>query len=318
MIVLSIIFCIIKGYNFDKSILIIVLSLYKLLEAFSEGLYAVIQKNEELYKVGISLFVKTLLSIILFVIVDLITNNLLLSSITIIISNLIIIVLYDFNNVKNCKIKITKINYNNVFTILKIGFFTFVFSILTQYVINSTRYAIDNHLEDKFQTIYGIIIMPSTFIALLAQLYIHPFLNKMKKALTVSKKEFNIIVIKLCLALFASGLLCIVVAYSLGIPVLEFLYNVDLKDYKNGLLLILGGATIYSNVAILSTALITMRSTLSQVIVFVNVSIIAYFLSNMLVSNYSMNGAVYSYLSIMIILFIEYIITYIFILNKRR
>ena len=63
MLLLSILFILCNSYNLEKGLIIFVLSIYRTLEAFAEVLYAYYQKNNELYKVGISLVVKNLLGL---------------------------------------------------------------------------------------------------------------------------------------------------------------------------------------------------------------------------------------------------------------
>ena len=203
-------------------------------------------------------------------------------------------------------------------TILVGGFYTFAFTILTQYVINASRYSIDNFLADKYQTIFGIIIMPSTLIALLAQFVIQPYLTKLKDSLEISKKEFNKVTIKLSLSLFIMGIICIVVAYFLGIPVLEFVYNIKLSDYLLELLMIILGATLYGITVILSSSLIIIRNTLSQLIVFLIATIFDLVISDILVKKYLVFGASSTYLLTMLLLLVLYIIIYIIGLKKYR
>ena len=49
MFVASVLFVVIRGYNFYKCSIIVLLIMYKMVEAFSEVLYGIIQKNDELY-----------------------------------------------------------------------------------------------------------------------------------------------------------------------------------------------------------------------------------------------------------------------------
>ena len=58
MILISILNCFINQYSIYKISVIMFLVLYKSIEAFSEFTYAVIHKNDELYKVGKSMFYK--------------------------------------------------------------------------------------------------------------------------------------------------------------------------------------------------------------------------------------------------------------------
>lgn len=95
MLILVIIFSLIRGYDIFKSAIFFLLTLYKALEAFSDVIYGVLQKNEKLDIVGKSLFFKSLISVIVFVLVDIITKNMTISIISIILTSLIIILVYD-------------------------------------------------------------------------------------------------------------------------------------------------------------------------------------------------------------------------------
>ena len=78
MVIISILFVVVKGYSLYKSSIFILLCIYKALEAFSETFYAILQKNEELYKVGKSLFFKSLIAIVLFLVVDSVLKNIII------------------------------------------------------------------------------------------------------------------------------------------------------------------------------------------------------------------------------------------------
>ena len=80
MMIVTVGFVVIKQYDIYKASVFIIVCLYKALEAFSDVLYGILQKNELLYKVGKSFFVKALLSLLTFLIADLITKNLIISS----------------------------------------------------------------------------------------------------------------------------------------------------------------------------------------------------------------------------------------------
>ena len=71
MLITGILFSLVKGYNAEKFIIIMLLIFYKALDAFSESLYAVMQKKDYLYKVGISLFLKGVIGSIIFLILAL-------------------------------------------------------------------------------------------------------------------------------------------------------------------------------------------------------------------------------------------------------
>ena len=76
MFVVSILFILLRGYTGKKMLVILILCIYRTLEAFSEVIYAYFQKNYELYKVGMSLVLKNVLGLIVFLTINIFTRNL--------------------------------------------------------------------------------------------------------------------------------------------------------------------------------------------------------------------------------------------------
>lgn len=318
MFVVSCLFCLIRGYDLNKTSILLGLIVFKMLEAFSEAPYAVLQQNNELYKVGISMFLKSLFGLIFFIACDLFTHNLVLSILFLIIINVSIIIFYDLKNLKKVNFKLSKINWNKIFYILKMGFYAFGFTFLTQYVFNASKYTIDIILENKYQTIFGIILMPATVLLLMGQFIIQPFLMNLKQQLKEDRKKFSYTILKLSGIVVLLGIFALLAAYLLGIPVLNLLYGIKLNDYLSCLLMIITGATIYEVTVVLSTALITMRYTKAQLIIFLITSVFTGVLSWILVSKHQIYGASLTYLVTMILLLILYIFIYFISLKKYK
>lgn len=320
MLIIAFLFCIIRNYNIFKIVLIMSLCTYKMIEAFSETLYAILQKDNKLYIVGKSLFFKGILSLILFLLIDIFTKNLILSCIFIIIVNILIILIYDIPALIKTNFKIQKfitVKKKQILSLLGKGFFTFGFTFLTLYVINSPKYSVDLFMNNSSQTILGIIIMPATIVILFCQFIIQPFTMKLKDSLKKGEKEFNNFIIKLVVGITFIGFIILICGYLLGIPVLELLYNINLDKYKSELLIIIIGATIYGITVIYSTALVTMRKTLCQFIIFIITSIFAMIITNILTNNYGIYGACASYTIIMIFLLVLYVIVYSYQIRKK-
>lgn len=312
MILCAFFFTIVKGYLIYKTIVILLLALFKMVEAYSEVVYAIIQKNDDLYKVGISLFLKAIFGTFIFLLLDIITKNVIISILGLILVNILLLIFYDVKNTKKYKYEKTKFNFENIKLLFKSGFYTFLFTFLTQYIINAPRYAIDNNMIDKYQTIFGIIVMPATLIILCGQFLIHPFLVKLTNYYKEKDiKNFTNLVIKISLSLLSLGLLACLAAYFIGIPFLEILYGVNLDGYTKSLIIIIIGATLFALSYIISNALIVMRKTLIQSIIFIISSVFAYFISRLLVIKNGVEGASYSYLFTMLLVLILYLISFI-------
>ena len=107
-------------------------------------------------------------------------------------------------------------------------------------------------------------------------------------------------------------------AYSIGIPVLNLIYGVELSSYRVMLTIIVVAATLYNVGIILSNILTTMRFTFVQFVIYVVVSLIALVVSNILTKQYGIQGAVFAYLATMGAQFILYCVTQKIIFTKLK
>ncbi len=319
MITVSIGFVILKQYDIYKSVIFVLVCLFKVIEAFSEGLYGIIQKNDQLYKVGKSMTLKSIVGLIVFFIVNLITKNLILACISLAIVNIVIAILYDKKNIGKIEITKTKYSWKANKQLLIEGFFTFVLTFLSLYVINAARYAIDDLLEESLQTVFGVIIMPATFMGLLGQYIIQPALSKITSYLEKEDyKGIKKITIFLLGFILVIGILIFIVAYFLEAPILGYVYGIDLKPYFVSMMIIIAGSILYSMSTILSTVLIAMRSTKIQALLYFIVSVIATVLSYNLVKRIGIKGASITYFVTMLILTITFILCVLFNISKKN
>ncbi len=313
MILVSILFVLIKGYDIYKSAVIIVLCGFKSIEALSEVFYAITQKNEQLYKVGISMTLKAVLGVVVFLVIDLITKNMLISCIGVVIINIVFLVFYDIKNSKLAGLKMEKYDNNGNKILLKTGFFTFILTFLGLYLINVSRYAIDDLSTNEIQTIFGIIIMPATFMGLLGQFIIQPALTKFAKC--IKNKEYHhlkMITIKIISLIIVLGIIVLGVAYFLGIPVLELVYGIELTPYFISFMIIILGSILYSIQIISSAILISMRRTFGQVMIYFIISIISTGVSYYLVDKLNILGASISYCITMTLVAVSFILYLIY------
>lgn len=312
-------FNIIKGYDIFKASVMILLCFYKITEAFSEVLYAIVQKKEHLYQVGISMTIKAIVSMIVLFIVDYLTKNLIVSCICIITVNLLGIVFYDLKNIKQVGITKTKFSLDKIKSIFVAGFFTFVITFLGTYLINAPRYAIDDILTNDLQTIFGIIIMPATFMGLLGQYIIQPALTKISKALKEKNyKKLKNIIAFVIVAIILIGIFVFLVAYVLEKPVLEIIYGVDLAPYVLSMMIIILGSIMYSLGTMISYILIAFRKTFVQAVVYIIVSIIATILSYALVKKIEILGASITYAVTMTCVAVSFFAYLLYKLRKMK
>lgn len=296
MIFLAFLFVLVKQYTPYKAGIFILLCLYKGTEAFSEILYGIMQKNELLYKSGQSLTIKSLGGLLIFLIIDYITHNLILACCSMVLFNIGIILIFDFIFVCQKLIDFdTKVDKQNVWQIFKSEFFVFANSFAGIYVLNAPKYAIDNYLTEDIQAIFGYIMMPATVITLFAQFIFMPYLSKLKELFEKKDmKAFRSISFKIKMVVFGFGILATIAAFVIGPEVLSLIYGKELRPYRIHLTIILASYILYGISYVNLVLLTTMRSTFVQFIVYVITMIVAWIGSNLLVQNLQIDGAAIS------------------------
>lgn len=319
MCLMAIIFVVTKNYKAEKNIVIILLCFLKMLEAFGDVIYGFLQKKDELYKVGITLTLKNIVGLFVFLLVDLKTQNVIVSIISFIVVYIIITIAYDFSQVGMKQQILGDIRKKNIMDIFKNGFPTFAVTFLNMYIINASKYAIDGLMTDDSQAVFGIIIMPATVMILLAQFMVHPFLNMITEC-TYKKdyKSINKFLLKITILLALIGVFAVLFCYFIGIYILEFIYGIPLVNYNGCLSVILVGAVFSALTSVIITVLIAMRHTLVQMIVYILVSIIAFFCSHILVLKYEIVGASINYSLIMIVNCVIFFIIYAILVKRDK
>lgn len=313
-------FLLIKQYTSFKTTIFALLAIFKGLEAFSDILYGIMQKNDILYKSGQSLTLKGFVGIIAFLIVDLITRDLRLACLTVIIVNIVVLIAFDYFLITRKLIdKENKVNKSNVLSILKSEFFVFVNSFAGIYVLNAPKYAIDSFLTEDIQAIYGYIMMPATVMTLFTQFIVMPFLGKLKEMYEKKLlKEIEKITGKIKLIVVAFGAFAVLAAFLLGPEFLGLVYGLDLTAYRMNLCVIIGSYIFYAISYINLVTLTTIRHTFIQSVIYVISMLIAYIGSTILVQNFGINGATFSCTTTLAVQFILYTTATKVIMYKER
>lgn len=308
MIVLALAFIAVNRYYLYKSIIILLLVLFKFIESISDVYFGIMQKDNKLHHVGKSMTAKALIGIAGFCVVDLLTKNLVFAILSVVIVNLVVFMFYDLSIVK----KIRKVVPNFKTEKMKVLFascFNFcAFTFLCSFIINFPRYAIDKYGTTSMQAVFSYVIMPATVISLFGQFILQPVLVNLSNLYNEGDMQGFSKLIKKCIILLVGfTIICEIGAYILGIPVLSLVYSMDLTEYKGALLLTILGALFSTIASVLSVALTTMRVTKEQLILYVFATIFTIITSMVFVKQFGFIGGVLSYVAIMVFQFILYL-----------
>ncbi len=316
-------FVVVKGYYIEKALILLVLCLLKVTDAFDDVFGGYYQLNNRLDLAGKMQVIRISLYCIGFFITLGITKNVLLSCLVAVIISLIALI------VMVAMIK-------SLFSVVKPRFVwakqrqllidclpLCIGAFLVLYMGNAPKYAIDAYMASEYQAIYNYLFMPCYVICLFMSFVLQPLLVKMSKN-WVSKKfsAFK----KTCLLIIGAALLLsvfvIVVGHFLGCPVLGWLYGVDLSTYQFPFTVLLVGGAGYALAIVVQTILTVMRHQYIILLGFAISSVLVSTMAPMLVQADGITGAAWSYVTasgaLFVTLFICFLICYIRDVKKEK
>ena len=308
---LSIIFFIIMCffYKFDLKLSVVAISLMalRLLETFSDVFYASFQKHNQLYKVGVSLTAKSLLILLLFLILEVITKNILISNLGILLASILVFAFYDLPNIR--KIEEFKFIYNNrVYSQSK---YIFMFGFITQLILNVGRFIGMKTLDEVEIGYLGILMMIPTVMTLISGFIIQPEIVNLTKLYEKKKnEEFDKSLKNISKTLIKFSILCIILAVTIGPFALKILYQLDFNKYRLAFVLLILAGTFNGITTIYSNALTIFRKTKEQFNYYVVVLIINLVVSYLASLNFGLNGVIGSLMISMLIQSILFKLSY--------
>lgn len=318
-LILILVFAIINGFSLLKIMTIVLLMVFRAIEAISECIYGEMQKEDKLYKTGVSLTLKAISGLALFALIDYFTKDMLLGVVGIILANVLIFIFYDGVNFRKIAKEKFVFSTKNVGQILKISMPVMIFTALGAYLANCPKYFMTYFESNEMQTIFGILVMPASVLSLASSYLINPFVAKLD-ALKKEKElgEFKKTTISIVSIMAGIGALAVGVCYVIGIPVLNFIYNLELGEYKSLLILAVIAAVFYAISGIISNFLTILDENKKQTVIYAITSVIATVLTFLFTMSSGMSGAVWAYLAGGVVLMFGYVIVFIWKTRKAH
>lgn len=254
MIVVSIIYVSINYlsglYNLEKSIVVFLICMAKVVDAFEDVLHGMLQQYLRLDIAGKILSIRLFTYIIVYLVVYCVSRDLVATSAIALGISIIQFIVLNYIALKGFKVRKKVFHIQNVVKLLIECFLLFVASYLVMYISNAPKYAIDKVLSSKAQANFNYIFMPVFVITLLSQFVYQPVISKI--ALLLHENDltgFKKLIARQLGIILTLTLLSLLGGYLLGIPVLSLIYGVELGDYKMELMILLigGGALAFVN-----------------------------------------------------------------------
>lgn len=313
MMAIVLIYCLIKKYDIYKYVIVVLVCLYRMLDGYADVYEAEFHAKNRLDLAGKSMAFRTLISVGLYFVVLIVSHNLLFAILAAIISGLFGIWMFNIW-IFGCVGKIcVSFERDKFWGILKDCFPLFLGMFLWTYLLSASRIAVDDVMSSEYQSYYQVLFLPVSVINLLAGFLIRPSLIELTEFHDNGKKKlFWKKIIRMLVLLIGFTLICMLGAYLLGIPVLNILVGCDLSSYR-GLFVFLILAGGFNAVAYLLYYVLTIfRNGKSILAGYIVASVVAYFISPLMVRKMELWGAGLSYLIsilVLLVLFIVFILT---------
>ena len=314
----SIVYVVFNNYDIQKVIIILLVCLYKISDSIADTFEGEFQKEDRIDISGKSEFYRVFFSILVLVIAVAVSKNLILS---LIIMNVVaygMIVLLDISiAVKRVSVRMTG-DMKRLWELVKMCIPLAVSTFLSTYIVNSSKLSVDRVLGDEAQLYYTAVFMPNMVINLFSGIIFKPMQTAMAVNYYEKKyKNFWHIISKMILIITGFTFVCEVGAYILGIPVLSWLYGVNLKEYKLTLLLLLLCGGVNAINIIFYYVLAIMRKQKYMTILYIIVCLVSFLIMDTMTGRMGLMGASLGYL-ILVSLLAALLLVYIIIQTRRN
>ena len=171
---------------------IMIFMLYKALEAFSDVLYGVLQRENMLKYSGISLVLKGILSVIIFAISLILTKNIIWALVGIFFASLVVLLFYDIPKVKIAQensLEFHRQDISKSYQLLKNCFSMFIVSIAPMILQAIPKLTFEKMYTTEELGIYSSVAAPTVVLSTLVSCVLIPFLPLF--AMLIQEKQIS-------------------------------------------------------------------------------------------------------------------------------
>lgn len=296
MVIVSLIYAGVKGYQGNKLAIILLMCFYKAIDGFADVFEGTFQKEGRLDLAGKSMGLRTVISAGTLMLVVFVTKDLVMALIAACITAILGVVVFNIMIIGEYK----KIELARDLSVVKrvlvscFPLFTGVF--LWTYILSASRIAIDANMSSEYQTYYSALFMPVSVINLFCSFIFRPVLNSLALFYKNGEtKRFRNSILRNMGLMMAFTVVCMLGAYILGIPVLSALYGCNLSDYRFELVFLLMAGGFNALGVIMYYVLTIMRRPKSISLGYLVSALLAAAISSPLVRIAGIKGAAFSY-----------------------
>lgn len=293
-----------NGYSDLKFGVIFMVCMLKMIMAYSDVYHGNMQQKGRFDVAAKATAIRYTAELIIFCAMLVLTRKLLLSAVVCVSSSVVMMGLLSMNAGRHyCKTLKPAFRKPALRGLFIEGFPLFISMFLNTYVSNAPRYAIDAYLNDDVQAVFSCIFMPVFVVQVVAQFIFNPVIASYAHLwLEKTKESYNAFIgriKRMCVAVLGLEVLALVIAATIGIPVLSAVFGLDLSDYKKDLIIVMIGGAPLAYSVYFSTVIAIIRAQKSLIACYGVTSIMAILLSKSFVAKGGVTGAAWMYVLLM-------------------
>jgi len=317
MMVISCLYAICKNYDGYKSAIVILVCFYRMLDGYADLYEAQFHNKGRLDLAGKSMTFRTILTVVVYFGILIATNNLMYSLVAANVFGIIGILIFNIWIIPDYGTLRLSYNGKHILGIIKDCFPLFIGMFLWTYLLSASRMAVDNVLTSADQSYYQVLFMPVSVINLFAGFLIRPSLLTLTEHYANGNKEaFWKIIFKILFVLTCISIACMILAYLIGIPVLQLIAGCDLSNYRTLFVFLICAGGFNSIAYSLYFVLTIFRNRFAIIFGYGVATIVAFLLSDYLTRIYGLWGAAFSYFVSIIVLLFVFVMWLVFVANK--
>lgn len=307
MLIATIAYCIFgavfRGYTASKFAVVFLMCVLKGIQAFSDVLHGRMQQMGRLDVATKSSCIRYICEMASFALVLVIAHNLVMASIICVMVSFAVFMMTSYNAARDFGTLKPSFKWDRMKLMFIEGFPLFVSLFLNMYISNAPKYAIDAYLDETTQALYNMVFMPAFVIQLIAHFIFNPIITTYAEVWQAGKvQKFKKLVLKQCLVILGLTLLAVVVALTIGIPVLSWFFGTELGEFKTELLIVVLGGGMLAYSVFFNTVITIVRLHKTLFYSYTATAIAAVVMAKFFVVNYGIMGAVILYGVLMTIL----------------
>ena len=300
--------------------LIMILCILKMFDGIADVFEGEFQRNDRIDISGMSMAFRTMAVMAVFSLAAWVTKNIYIASMAAAVTGFVGVVCFGL--VWSRKFERLSVSFaaDKMKSLFGSTILLFIGSAMCMWLWNGTKYVVEWTLTDKETLVYGIVFMPTMVINLGSSFVFKPMLTTLARHYEngEDKKFAGLVGI---LVAIACGLTLVTFAAGawLGIPVLSWLYDIDLSSYKTVMLvLIVAGG--FNAVSILFYYALTVMRLQKEIFAGYTITFaVSIVLPVVMVKQMGIVGAGWAYLIVMAVLTVLFAgMLYISLLRKRH